>query len=412
MTYQALPTDTTLKKNLLFLSFYYPPDLSAGSFRSVALVKEFSVQAGDDWDIDIVTTTPNRYHSLTFKAPLVEKTDGVRIRRIPLPAHQSGMRDQSLAFVAYARNVRRAIKGNRYDMVFATTSRLATGVLGAWIASQRKIPFYLDVRDIFSDTMGDVLKGSLFRMLLPVIRLAEKYAVGHACKVNVVSGGFVPYFKKCGWENEFSVFPNGIDDEFLGVDFSKQFDGNNKKVMLYAGNIGEGQGLHRIVPELAQRLDGDWLIRIVGDGGRRCGLESELARLGIGNVELLAPVSRPELLAHYKQADVLFLHLNDYKAFRRVLPSKIFEYAATSKPILAGVSGYAAEFLQENVLNTVLFPPCNAKAGADALQSLSMIDTPREQFVLKYSRHAIVSEMVLDILKTYASFESERVKNS
>lgn len=404
--------NTSLKKRLLFLSFYYPPDLSAGSFRSKALVKEFIVQAGAGWDIDILTTMPNRYCSLSSEAALVEQVDGLKVQRILLPAHQSGMRDQSLAFVAYARNVRRAIKGNHYDMVFATTSRLATGVLGARIASRRRIPLYLDMRDIFSDTMEDVLKDSALRILLPAIRLAEKYAVGHACKVNVVSGGFLPYFEEHGLANGFSIFPNGIDDEFLGVDFSKQIDDKAKKVILYAGNIGKGQGLHRVVPELAQRLDGDWLVRIVGDGGMLGALKSELTRKGIDNVELMAPVPRCELIDHYRQADVLFLHLNDYKAFRRVLPSKIFEYAATSKPILAGVGGYAATFLQENVPNVAIFPPCNAKAGADALHNLCLFNVPREQFVSKYSRHAIAMEMIADILKMYASFKLERVKNS
>ena len=53
--------------------------------------------------------------------------------------------------------------------------------------------------------------------------------------------------------------------------------------------------------------------------------------------------------------DVLFLHLNDYSAFRKVIPSKIFEYAATGKPIVAGVSGYAAEFLRhENPMHKYL----------------------------------------------------------
>ena len=44
-----------------------------------------------------------------------------------------------------------------------------------------------------------------------------------------------------------------------------------------------------------------------------------------------------ELLNYYNQANILFLHLNSIKAFEKVLPSKIFEYAASNKPILAGV---------------------------------------------------------------------------
>ena len=61
-------------------------------------------------------------------------------------------------------------------------------------------------------------------------------------------------------------------------------------------------------------------------------------------MQIIDPVSRSDLFDEYKNADVLFLHLNDYAAFRKVLPSKIFEYAATGKPILAGVAGYMQNF--------------------------------------------------------------------
>ena len=43
--------------------------------------------------------------------------------------------------------------------------------------------------------------------------------------------------------------------------------------------------------------------------------------------------------------------------FERVLPSKLFEYGAFDKPIIAGVGGYAAEFLKEHLSNTILFSP-------------------------------------------------------
>ena len=380
------------------MTFYYPPDLSAGSFRSWALINGLSRQAGKEWDVDVVTTMPNRYSSFSAEALPFEKNGPVSVRRIPLPDHQSGMRDQAVSFAGFARQVRKIVLKKGYDAVFATTSRLATGVLGALIANRRKIPLYLDVRDIFSETIEDVLGSSPARALVPAIRAAEKYAVSSAARVNVVSGGFLPYFRKRGLGDKFQVFPNGIDEEFLEKDFSGNRSFGEKKVLLYAGNIGEGQGLHRIVPELSRGLGSEWIIRIVGDGGKRHELDNRLEALGVANVERLAPVHRSRLMEYYKQADVLFLHLNDYRAFKRVLPSKIFEYAATGKPVLAGVGGYSAAFLEENVANAGVFPPCNGDAGASALKSLRLEHTPRKDFVGKYSRNAIIDKMVEDMM--------------
>ena len=48
---------------------------------------------------------------------------------------------------------------------------------------------------------------------------------------------------------------------------------------------------------------------------------------------------------------------NDYEEFRKVLPSKLFEYGAINKPILAGISGYSEEFAKSELCNCAVFSP-------------------------------------------------------
>ena len=98
--------------------------------------------------------------------------------------------------------------------------------------------------------------------------------------------------------------------------------------MLYAGNIGEGQGLHKILPALAKKMKKHINYKVIGDGGRKEALLQALAEEGVTNVELLPPINRDHLIEAYQAANVLFLHLNDYDAFKKVLPSKLFEYAS------------------------------------------------------------------------------------
>jgi glycosyltransferase involved in cell wall biosynthesis len=108
-------------------------------------------------------------------------------------------------------------------------------------------------------------------------------------------------------------------------------------------------------------------------------------------------MSRTNLIAEYQGADVLFLHLNDYEAFTRVLPSKVFEYAALGKPIWAGVAGYAADFIRGQVTNAAVFPPCDADAALRALDTLVLRAAPREEFVRRYARRDIMRRMAKDI---------------
>ena len=122
-----------------------------------------------------------------------------------------------------------------------------------------------------------------------------------------------------------------------------------------------------------------------------------LAEAGVENVILLPPVNRDELIQEYLSADILFLHLNDYDAFKKVLPSKIFEYAAMGKPIWAGVSGYAAEFIGSEVENAAVFKPCDADGAATAFHQLRLEVTVRLDFVRKFSRANIMQAMAADV---------------
>ena len=169
--------------------------------------------------------------------------------------------------------------------------------------------------------------------------------------------------------------------------------------------MGEGQGLHAIIPHLAAKMGNRFQFRLIGDGGRRLELERAIRTSGVRNVQVVGPVSRIRLVEEYREADVLFLHLNDYGAFEKVLPSKIFEYAATGKPIWAGVAGFSAQFLKREVQNTAVFEPCNADDAARAFAGLNLVSVSRRDFVRRFSRESISRGMAGDILR-YTGKES------
>ncbi|OUU51905.1 MAG: glycosyltransferase WbuB [Pelagibacteraceae bacterium TMED65] len=390
---------------LLFLSFYYDPDLSAGSFRSKALVNEL-IKSNSNLFIDVVTTLPNRYNSYQRKAIPVERKSSLTITRISVPTHKSGMLDQSITFGVFAVKVRNLIKTKKYDLVYATSSRLMTAVLGAWIANKQKdCLLYLDIRDIFVDTIRDILPKAMRRLVIPVFACSEKWAFKKADKINLVSTGFKEYFNSRYPKKPLSFFTNGIDAEFLKYSPHNIIKKPKDKVLkvLYAGNIGKGQGLHDIIHRIALKSEKMINFRIFGDGGKKNLLISQCLAAGLSNVDIFPPISRTQLIEEYQKADVLFLHLGDFDAFKKVLPSKIFEYAATGKPIWAGVLGYSAEFLKREIENVAIFPPGDVNAALKSLKYLKIIDTPRSTFIKKFSRENISKELASDIIKLLKS---------
>jgi len=214
----------------------------------------------------------------------------------------------------------------------------------------------------------------------------------------------VPYFReRYGNDLRLDVFTNGIDGAFVG-DFSPKEPRHDAGIeIVYAGNVGDGQGLHLIVPPLAAKTAGRARFRVVGDGGRMEDLRKAVEISGVTNVVIEPPVPRAKLIDIYREADVLFLHLNDVAAFERVIPSKLFEYAATGKPILAGVGGFCARFISEEIGSAAVFHPCDVGGGVEALNLLDLGLTPRATFMAKYDRAGIMSAMARRILTVAAA---------
>jgi len=389
-------------KRIVYLTFYYEPDLCAGSFRNTPLAIELAKQAREkDIIVDVYTTLPNRYSSFEQSALEFEELGNLRIHRISLPPHKSGMLDQVFSFKKFYSEVIKLNKNKRADLVFASSSRLFTAYLGFTIAKKSDSPLYLDIRDIFVDTMSDVFKSKILKLgLLPLLKLIEIRTFNYAKHINLISGGFKSYFSKFS-NTEFTFYTNGIDEEFLETTpiIEKSEKVGNRKTIVYAGNIGEGQGLHKVIPQAAKELGSEFEFIIIGDGGTKKLLQDEIENLSISNVVLEKPVNRKELQGIYSNADYLFIHLNDYPAFRKVLPSKIFELATFGKPIIAGVSGFAAEFIKNEVSDSFVFEPCNAKQLIDFLKSDIASNTiDRKDFKLKYRRSNINNLMAESIL--------------
>jgi hypothetical protein len=386
-------------KRILILSFYYSPDLCAGSFRAQALINSLmALTKTTDIHIDVVTTLPNRYSNFQVEAPTYETNENITIHRIKIPSHHSGFLDQAKAFSYYFFTALKITHDEKYDIVYATSSRLFTAFLGACIASKKRKPLFLDIRDIFTDTMESILKFPL-KTLVPVFKLVEHYTIKKAHTLNLVSPGFLPYFKvnkRC----KTLTISNGIDSCFYGIDYKNTRIECAKKRILYAGNIGQGQRLEKIVPVLAKAFESECEFYIIGNGGAVKALKTQCEKLP--NVFILSPVNRETLITHYQDADILFLHLDNLPAFNKVLPSKIFEYAVTEKPILAGVAGYSADFLKAEVSNSWIFPPCDTTRAIAELKSLlqcTKANTNRTDFCNKFNREKLMDALAHKIIE-------------
>ena len=385
------------QKTLVLFSFYFRPDLCAGSFRNSTLLEAIESRRPVDIRTVVITTMPNRYKGFRQISKHYESEGNTEIYRIPIPDHESGVLDQIKAYMTYFYRGFRIAKKYNPTLVYASTSRLFTGFLGAAYARLKKAPLYLDVRDIFLDTITDLYRKSFLRYFISLpVSVIEKYTMQSAEHINLISPGFANYFFPKYPDKKYTSYSNGIDDLFLSGENQPDLPDEQMQLIVYAGNIGEGQGLHLLVPGLANTLP-QFKIVIIGDGGAKQKLVECVKNFP--NVLIMPPMDRTEVLKHYQKATYTLIHLNDNEAFKKVLPSKVFELAAIKKPILAGVAGYASNFISEHVSECLLFEPGDYRQAAKLINSYQPKPVDRIQFREKYSRRRINEQMSDSILK-------------
>ena len=105
-----------------------------------------------------------------------------------------------------------------------------------------------------------------------------------------------------------------------------------------------------IVLEAAQKLKdrgiADIVFMLVGDGASRKDIEAQARELQLDNVIFTGRQPKDKMPDFLAISDVCLVHLRKTELFTTVMPSKIFEAAGMAKPIINGVDGYAADFIE------------------------------------------------------------------
>lgn len=97
---------------------------------------------------------------------------------------------------------------------------------------------------------------------------------------------------------------------------------DERKIILYSGNIGEKQGLESVITAAEQLREQPWLFAIVGQGGGKARLEKMVDERGLDNVKFLPLQSYEDLPALLAIGDC-HLVIQKRGAADAVLPSKL-----------------------------------------------------------------------------------------
>lgn len=119
---------------------------------------------------------------------------------------------------------------------------------------------------------------------------------------------------------------------------------NHKRIIItYIGNVGLAQNLITFINVIKEYKEFEF--RIVGDGNDYDNVSNFITTNKIDNVNLTGRVKENEVVKYYVSTDILYAKLEP--KYYTAIPSKLYEYLSTGKPIIYSGNGAAVEFLKK-----------------------------------------------------------------
>jgi glycosyltransferase involved in cell wall biosynthesis len=358
---------------VLIASQYFPPEITASAARNHAFALALAERGHE---VRVVAEAPSHPHGVIapgYRRPVNRRRiDGIDVSYVWIAASpKKSAARRILNYASYAAMASAAGSTMRgVDVVLASSPPLSVGAAGAALAGRHRVPWVLDVRDLWPEiavAMGE-LRGD--RLIAGAERLERSLYRG-AARIVTVTEPFRQAIERRGGEGKVSVVPNGTTRTWLDL-ASSEPDRDalglpaDRFVWTYAGNLGRAQGLDAAVDAAGELGDGFQLL-VVGDGPEKTQLEQRAARLPAGSVAFRAAVPGPLAAELMRASDALLVPLAGWPVLESFVPSKLFDSCAVARPVIVAAAGEPSRLAGDAVLAV---SPEDAGELADAVRRL------------------------------------------
>lgn len=369
-----------MPRRILLITQWFDPE---PTFKGILFAKEL-VSRG--FEVEVITGFPNYpggtlYDGYRVKFIQKEVIDDVLVTRVPLfPSHDKSKPGRVFNYLSFAFSslIYGLFFSKRADVIYAYHPPLTVGISALIIKLFRRVPVVLDIQDMWPDTLkatGMINNSRLLGCLSKVCNLIYSGVT----KIIVLSPGFKDLLIDRGVsENKIEIIYNWADEKVLRTtdnETPKELDSIEGFKVLFAGNVGQAQGLNVILDAALLLKDDVQKLHffVLGRGLQLDDLKGRSIDLKLDNVHFLAAVGMEEVGAFLGSVDALLIHLNSDPLFEITIPGKTQAYMAVGKPIIMGVSGDASNLVSRADCG-VCFESENSVALAAAAKGLMLLD--------------------------------------
>lgn len=391
---------------ILYVSQYFPPEMGAPAARVSELSRHW-IHAGHE--VTVLTGFPNHpegviwpeYRSRFRRLISKEMVDGMKVVRtwlLPFPNRKSYERILNYSSFCVSAGLTGSLV-DRPDLVIATSPQLLVGLSGWWVAKLKRVPFVLEVRDLWPESLVAVGIGGPNSLLSRVLGRIAGFLYRQANHIVVVTPAFREHLIK-NWrvpEEKISIVQNGVETELFspgdGSPLLRDLNVEEEFIASYIGTLGLAHGLQTVVEaaETLQRIEPNVLFLLVGEGADRERVQALAKSKKLRNIRFVPQQPREKIPVYIAASDVCLVLLKKSDVFETVIPTKMLEFMSCGRPVILGVNGQAREIL-EQCRGGLYVEPENTAALCEAIQNLKRQDALRKSMGLN-GREYIVQNL-------------------
>lgn len=364
--------------------------------------------------ISVLTAIPNYpkgvfYDNYSFWKNNDEEWNGIKIYRSKIfPRGDGGIRLMLnyFSFVLFC-SVKIFLIREKFDKIFVYEPSPITVGLPAIVASRKmKIPYYFWVQDLWPESLT-AAGGIQNKFILGFFNGITKIIYKNSKKILVQSKGFADYINKQGkFADKIIYYPNSAEKLYRPFETNVEYQSKLPAgfTLLFAGNLGEAQGIKTLIDAAAivkkSGVEVNWVF--LGDGRQKEHYVNVVRRKGLeSNFHFLGSFPAETMPHFFSCADALIVSLKKDKVFSLTIPSKLQSYLACGKPILASIDGQGANIIADSKAGFVS-PAENAILFAENVIKFYNLSSDKKKIMaenaLDYFREEFEREMLLDKL--------------
>ncbi len=334
---------------ILVVSQYFYPE----SFRVNSFCMELHRRGHD---VTVLTGYPQYpygkiYDGYGFKIPYKKEWNGIRIVRVKTQPRKPGALGHIRNCTSFVSKGKKWVKqcNEKFDAVYVfEVSPVTVGLPAVAYKKKFSTPVFFNVQDLWPENV-EVILGIKNPLVIGVIKKIVKKIYKNSDKILCSSNGFIENLKGRGVPEDKLVFwPQFCEDpDVSSLERPKRLSEDTFNVV-FAGNIGQAQGLDMLVDAADKLRNENICWYIVGAGRYQQALREKISDLGLDDkIVFTGWLSEEDANAYVHFADCAYLSFVPNKVFNMTIPAKLQTYLACGVPVLAAAGGESAAVIKE-----------------------------------------------------------------